>query len=289
MKIKLTFLCCLTMLLTTTVKAQTQPAQWLRYTVKGEEFSVMLPIEPEMKTSDVFVTRLQKSRQERVVEAKVGPLVYRIYVYENAKPRQSLQDFVTEQTKRSDLDLVFESDVTVGKFSGKQYSSHDRDFPATEQYFASEGRLYRFVVTGATAQHVDAKQFFASVMLGKKQEGVEVLEGGPQASGVNGVGPGSGPVAYIGREVDTKARLLSKPEPNYTVAARDKQIVGTVILKAVFASSGKVTNIRVVQGLPNGLTERAIEAARKIKFVPATKEGKYVSMWMQLEYNFNLY
>jgi TonB family protein len=60
-------------------------------------------------------------------------------------------------------------------------------------------------------------------------------------------------------------------------------------LKAVFRSSGKVTDIRVVQGMPNGLTERAIAAARKIKFVPATKEGKFVSMWMQLEYNFNLY
>ena len=293
MKIKLTFLCCLTILLTTTVKAQTQATQWLRYTVKGEEFSVMLPIEPEMKTSDVFVTRLQKSRQERVVEAKAGPLVYRIYVYENLKPRQSLQDFISEQTKRSDLDLVYESDVTIGKFSGKQYSSHDRDFPSTEQYFASEGRLYRFVVTGATAQHVDARQFFASVMLGKKQEGVEVLEGGPQSSGAtgvgSGVGPGLGPRIYIGKEVDTKARLLSKPEPSYTTEARDKQIAGTVILKAVFASSGKVTNIRVVQGLPHGLTERAIDAARKIKFVPATKEGKYVSMWMQIEYNFSLY
>jgi TonB family protein len=66
-------------------------------------------------------------------------------------------------------------------------------------------------------------------------------------------------------------------------------VVGTVVLKVVFAASGKVTNIRVVQGLPDGLTERAIEAARKIRFVPASKEGKYVSMWMQLEYNFNLY
>jgi hypothetical protein len=26
-----------------------------------------------------------------------------------------------------------------------------------------------------------------------------------------------------------------------------------------------------------------------IKFVPATKDGHQVSMWMQLEYNFNLY
>jgi hypothetical protein len=35
------------------------------------------------------------------------------------------------------------------------------------------------------------------------------------------------------------------------------------------------------------LTELAIEAAKKIKFVPATKYGYPVSMWMQLEYNFS--
>jgi len=42
-------------------------------------------------------------------------------------------------------------------------------------------------------------------------------------------------------------------------------------------------------GLPYGLTERAIAAARQIKFTPATKDGRPVSMYIQLEYNFNLY
>jgi TonB family protein len=79
-----------------------------------------------------------------------------------------------------------------------------------------------------------------------------------------------------------------KPEPAYTEVARENQVTGTVILKCVFASNGSITN-RVVSGLPYGLTERAIDAARKIKFIPAMKDGKYVSMWMQLEYNFNLY
>jgi len=287
MKTKPPLLTLLTFLLFSSVNAQTQPpaATWLRYTVKGEEFSVTLPVEPEMKTSDVFVARLQKSRLERVVQAKAGELVYRIYVYENPKPRQSLAEFITEQTTRSDLDLTFENDLKLGKFAGKQYSSHDRDFPSTEQYFATEGRFYRFVVRGATAEHVNAKQFFASVMMGKKQEGVEVLEGAQTSRASGGIGPG----IFPGKDVDTKARLISKPEPSYTDAARNHQITGTVILKALFASSGKVTNIRVAQGLPDGLTERAIKAARKIKFIPATKEGKYVSMWMQLEYNFNLY
>jgi len=44
-----------------------------------------------------------------------------------------------------------------------------------------------------------------------------------------------------------------------------------------------------VRAVPNGLTEAAIRAAKRIRFVPATKDGKPVSMWMTLEYNFSLY
>jgi hypothetical protein len=44
-----------------------------------------------------------------------------------------------------------------------------------------------------------------------------------------------------------------------------------------------------VQKLAGGLTEKAIAAARQIRFVPATRNGHPVSMYMQLEYNFNLY
>jgi TonB family protein len=95
--------------------------------------------------------------------------------------------------------------------------------------------------------------------------------------------------ALTGREVDRKAILIMKPEPAYTEEARQKAITGTVVLKVIFASNGSVVNIRTVFALPHGLTERAIDAARKIKFIPAAKDGKFVSMWMQLEYNFNLY
>ena len=94
---------------------------------------------------------------------------------------------------------------------------------------------------------------------------------------------------YLGSEVTTKPRLISKPEPTYTELARNQQVVGTVVLKCVFASDGKVRNILVVQALPGGLTERSIAAAKMIQFVPATLNGQPVSMWMQLEYNFNLY
>lgn len=117
------------------------------------------------------------------------------------------------------------------------------------------------------------------------------IGGGDRNDGGGGPGGGGGGYdkIFTGKDVTSKARLISKPEPQYTEEARKNQITGTVVLKVVFASSGQVTNIRTVSGLPYGLTERAIAAARQIKFVPATKDGHQVSMWMQLEYNFNLY
>jgi TonB family protein len=94
---------------------------------------------------------------------------------------------------------------------------------------------------------------------------------------------------YTSPEVNERARVLSKPEPQYTEEARRGGITGTVILRVVFSRSGEVTNIRAVQPLGGGLTEKAMAAARQIQFVPAKKNGQPVSMYMQLEYNFNLY
>ena len=118
------------------------------------------------------------------------------------------------------------------------------------------------------------------------------IGGGDRNDGGGGPGGGGGggyDRIFTGKDVTTKARLIAKPEPQYTEDARKNQVTGTVVLKVVFASNGSVTNIRTVSGLPYGLTERAIAAARQIKFVPATKDGHQVSMWMQLEYNFNPY
>jgi protein TonB len=106
-------------------------------------------------------------------------------------------------------------------------------------------------------------------------------EGGGRGAGSSGI--------FRSSQVEQRARLLSKPEPQYTEEARRNQVSGTVVLRAVFSSTGEVVQIRALRTLPFGLTERAIAAARQIEFVPAVKGGQQVSVAMQLEYNFNLY
>ncbi len=112
---------------------------------------------------------------------------------------------------------------------------------------------------------------------------------GRGGGGPGGGGEGGPDRIYGPREVTVKARITFKPEAQYTEDARRNQITGTVVLRAVLASNGTITGIKAVNTLPNGLTEQAIAAAKKIKFVPAQRDGRAVSQYIQIEYNFNLY
>ena len=254
------------------------PFWWKRYTVKGEEFSVKLPTLPAMTTSKVFHARLQKKRLQRQIRTSVGGVVYTVDVIENPKSSLSLEEFVAEQNADSTLDPTTERNLKVNGFAGKEYSLRNKTYPATVQFFATERRLYRFTATGPT-EHAGVKQFLSSIVLGKKTEGVKVVDGPGLPLELD-----SGERIFLGSEVDTKIKFLSKPEPVYPAGVR-----GRVVLRAVFSGDGTVTNIRVISGAEDdGMTESAIDAAKRIKFVPATKDGKRVAMWLQLEYRFSM-
>jgi TonB family protein len=101
--------------------------------------------------------------------------------------------------------------------------------------------------------------------------------------------PGEKNLVFSGREVTTKARVISKPEPIYTEEARANGVTGTVVLRCVLTTDGVVRHCLIVKALPLGLTEQSINAARKTKFVPAMIDGQPVNMYLQLEYSFHLY
>ncbi|HEX8117232.1 MAG TPA: energy transducer TonB [Pyrinomonadaceae bacterium] len=108
------------------------------------------------------------------------------------------------------------------------------------------------------------------------------------------VGDGATPVAEENRplkqsEVTKKALITGKPEPGFTEPARRFDVTGVVRLRAILARTGQITNISVVKYLPHGLTEKAIDAAKQIKFTPAMKDGRPASQYVVLEYNFNIY
>ncbi len=87
----------------------------------------------------------------------------------------------------------------------------------------------------------------------------------------------------------TALNITAKPQPKYTDAARQNQVQGTVTLRVTFMANGSIGSISPVNGLPNGLTEQAIAAARSIRFQPQLKNGVAQTVIKTLQYNFTLY
>ncbi|MGH9836522.1 MAG: TonB family protein [Blastocatellia bacterium] len=86
----------------------------------------------------------------------------------------------------------------------------------------------------------------------------------------------------------SRPTILYREKAEYSQEARDNGIEGTVQLSVVFGADGQIRDLKIVRGLPHGLTEKAIEAANKIRFEPAMKDGQPVNVRGMLEYSFNL-
>ena len=110
--------------------------------------------------------------------------------------------------------------------------------------------------------------------------------GGNIGGGDMGLGGGGGVEPMT---ASLRPTILYREKAKYTEEARQNKIQGVVLLQVVFHVNGSITDIRVIRGLPDGLTEKAIEAAKKIRFNPAVKNGAPVSVRGQLEFSFNLY
>jgi TonB family protein len=93
---------------------------------------------------------------------------------------------------------------------------------------------------------------------------------------------------WSSKQVDSRLVITAKPAPSYTKEARRNGVQGFVTLKLLLSGNGKVSRVRIVRGLPAGLSENAIRAACKLKFKPAMKDGEAVSQWVTVEYVFRL-
>jgi protein TonB len=80
------------------------------------------------------------------------------------------------------------------------------------------------------------------------------------------------------------------PDPQYTDEAREAKLQGRVILRVLVGVDGRASQIRIVQGIGLGLDERAEQAIRGWKFVPAHDGARRaVPAWVTVEAVFRLF
>ena len=84
------------------------------------------------------------------------------------------------------------------------------------------------------------------------------------------------------------SRVVNLVKPEYTPEARKAGTTGGVKLALELDEAGRVTSATPLTALPNGLTERAVAAARQSTFAPAKIDGKPARGSGILTYNFKI-
>lgn len=113
---------------------------------------------------------------------------------------------------------------------------------------------------------------------------------------------GTGSIGWGGKVVDPEPRnevvrfngtmtrpvQLSGRQPRYNELARRGGVQGSVILEAVIDKKGRVSNVRILKGLPMGLDAEAVSAVQEWVFEPAKLDGRAVSVYFTLTVNFQI-
>jgi protein TonB len=97
-----------------------------------------------------------------------------------------------------------------------------------------------------------------------------------------------GPIRFVVGGKITEPVKLSGPNPLYPEAARRARIQGVVVLECIIGKTGAVKEVKVLRGLPLGLTESAVDAVKKWRFEPSTLNEKPVEVLYILTVRFNL-
>jgi protein TonB len=89
-------------------------------------------------------------------------------------------------------------------------------------------------------------------------------------------------------ELDKPPTLVASVSPNYPNDLRKKRVEGSVTLVFLLDETGRIEDARVENSSHPGFEQPALDALRKWRFKPGTKEGTPVKTHMRLPMNFKI-
>lgn len=145
----------------------------------------------------------------------------------------------------------------------------------------------------------DAPDFGLSLSGGVDGAGIALPLGGSTRQGAREPSPRRGPKKVLAaaptperldpcQEPPAKPRPRSVPQPAGTEAARAAGVEGKVRVALTVDESGRVVDVKLLQGLGYGLDEAALAAARRAEFEPAVRCGKPVRAAFNISMRFTL-
>lgn len=274
--------------------AQSKKTKWQGLSGKNDEFYFLMPenFQAAADGNYFMVTANGRKAQidsHRTLARYINGVVLIMEFYEG--DANIIRESLTAWQKG---EIV--KDETLENFQFKSYVEKTPEFVKETQYFLVKNRLYVLQAVARSENNQIIGDFFDSVRLVNQKQAV--------APNLNGVASDS--VSALPEIVESEPErlddsqllkdkpdrdviILYKPRPKFSAEARRAKVSGSVKLRLLFSSSGKISKVEVVSSPARELTDGAVKAAQQIQFLPAEKDGKLVSTFKVVDYSFSTY
>lgn len=282
--------------------SDSQAAQWVRLQSDNGDFSIEIPRNYEFfSEKDGFVLGTRGGGELEFKEVKLLTAYHEktllsIESYHLENPKKGLNSII-EYTQGN------EENISRDGLRGKQIVSPGDKAYSIVQFFATKTNLYVISAVSREENSPAIRRFLASANFKPALPADNVktikfseLRNSPFAltdetkSGGNSQNQNAAPGNIKPPDSDSSPLIIaSQTRPGYTTSARMKGVTGILRLRVTFSESGRVSKLGIVSFLPEGLTRQAVFAALRIKFLPAEKNGKPISVTKVVEYRFSMY
>ena len=89
-------------------------------------------------------------------------------------------------------------------------------------------------------------------------------------------------------ELDVPPTPIGSMMPEYSAAAKQSGIEGTVFVQAYINKNGEVKSAKIIRGLHADLDSAAVRAVYSTRFQPAMQKGNPVGVWVTIPFRFKL-
>lgn len=274
----------------------TENAEWTEFASKNGEFRISLPGEPIVYNDGVLrsvsVSSSSKDVSVRAVFGETPNLSLRIGSIRDSK---AAEGFVSSKFAGKD----FQGEVFILKkkvYRIAIYVGTNTGFYSVEAWARdSNNAVLADVLASITARQTRIIDRAEGPPNAVRRVSVSELQTSPKITEILSRKPTGSPKLQKGKvEIDQDVfysqpiLFLAKPRPRYDDLARQNNVQGTVVLQVQFKADGEIGNIWALKG-PAALHGVAVEAAKKIRFLPAEVDGVAVDAIREVEYSFTIY
>jgi TonB family protein len=306
MKFKLTAGLLLCLLGTCVDRTHAQEDRWIEVSADTEYFHVSMPHQPRQENESTGYGQINAigKRYETATDGAgyaLWALVNKNFnAFQATDPEMYLDecaDLVWEGLLKPGRDkrpnnlvawaaMSYVKELPPNPLAGREYTVTIGDKTGTVHIYVAQMRIFVLLAMNSPGG-VWARQRFLGSFTVMPSLPIQRPNDGDPKSGERTTGDQD--QVFPASELTQKVKVFHKPEPTYTEGARKYHVNGTVTLRAVFSKNGEVTKVDIIKRLPHGLTQAAMRVTRGIRFTPAMKDGRPVSQYVELQYNFNFY